>query len=257
MEIKNLFRFREEGEAQKPFLDHLEDLRWMVIKMVIALVLGMVAGFLLRVPLVRLLQHPLASVDPALPSKLQSFGVADSLTISFQLAFYAGIVMSFPFLLYFLAEFILPALTRAELRVLIPAMVAGIGLFLGGVLFCYFVVLPQTLAYFFSDSQTMGWSPNWSVREYFAFTTQFTLSFGLAFELPVAVLALVRLGLLTQQTLKATRPYAVVIILFLAAIITPTSDLLTLALMGGPMLVLYEICIWIARFVERKADPVP
>lgn len=258
MQIRNLFRFRELGDgAQKPFLDHLEDLRWMIIKMVISLAIGMVAGFLARVPLTRLLQWPLANIDPSLPSKLQSFGVADPLTISFQLAFYAGIVLAFPFLLYFAAEFVLPALTAKERRVLFPTMAIGIGLFIAGVLFCFMIVLPQTLAYFYEDSHTMGWSPNWSVREYFSFVTQVTLSFGLAFELPVVVLALVRLGVLNRDMLRSTRPYAIILIVILAAVITPTSDALTLGLLAVPMMVLYELCIWIARFVERKQVAAP
>jgi sec-independent protein translocase protein TatC len=258
MEIRNLFRFRESGDGeQKPFLDHLEDLRWMVVKMAVALAVGMVAGFLARVPLTRLLQWPLATIDPTFPSRLQSFGVADPLTISFQLAFYAGIVLAFPFLLYFAAEFVLPALTTRERRVLFPTMAVGIGLFVTGVTFCFLVVLPQTLAYFYQDSRTMGWSPNWSVREYFAFVTQVTLSFGLAFELPVVVLALVRLGLLSRVTLRTSRPYAVILIVIFAAVITPTSDMLTLGLLAVPMLALYEICIWIARFVERKQEEPP
>ena len=256
MDWSRAFRFREDS-VQKPFLEHLEDLRWMLIRMVAALGVGIVAGFVFRERLVALLQAPLASVDPGLPGRLQSFGVADSLTISFQLAFYAGIVLSFPFQLYFLAEFMLPALTRQERRVILPAVAVGVGLFLLGVVFCFSVVLPQTLAYFFEDSRSMGWSPNWSVREYFAFVTQFTLSFGLAFELPVAVLALVRLGLLTKATLRSSRPYAVVIVIVLAAIITPTSDLLTLGLMAGPMWLLYEACILIAGFVERKTPQAP
>jgi len=128
MQLGKLFQFRESGEgSQKPFLDHLEDLRWMIIKMVVSLALGMIAGFVGRVPLTRLLQWPLATIDPDLPSRLQSFGVADPLTISFQLAFYAGIVLAFPFLLYFAAEFVLPALTTKERRVFYPTLAIGVG----------------------------------------------------------------------------------------------------------------------------------
>ncbi|MGA7882031.1 MAG: twin-arginine translocase subunit TatC, partial [Terrimicrobiaceae bacterium] len=95
--------------------------------------------------------------------------------------------------------------------------------------------------------------PQWSVREYFSFTTQFVISFGLAFELPLAVLILVKLEILSYEVLQKTRAFAVLIILFLAAIITPTTDMLTLILMAGPMYLLYEGCILIAWFLERKA----
>jgi sec-independent protein translocase protein TatC len=90
------------------------------------------------------------------------------------------------------------------------------------------------------------------VREYYSFTTQFVISFGLAFELPVAVLLLVKLGILNYALLSRTRSFALVIILIVAAVITPTSDIVTLILMGGPMYLLYELCIGIAWFMERK-----
>lgn len=257
MNLERLFRFREppndDGQgAVKPFLDHLEDLRWMIIKIAIAIGLAMVASFAFRQQLVDIVQAPLASVDEELVRRLASLGVADSMTISLQLAFYAGFVFAFPAVLYFLAEFVLPALTRRERKVLFVAAGVGFGLFLTGVAFSYFVVLPQTLAFFYKDAATLGWSPNWTVREYYAFCTQFTIAFGLAFELPVVVLALVKIGILDRRALGRFRPYAVVCIFVFAAIITPTQDMVTLVLMGGPMCLLYEACIFIARFMERK-----
>ncbi len=122
-----------------------------------------------------------------------------------------------------------------------------------GVLFAYFIVLPSTLDYFFNYSKSLNWRPQWSVREFFSFTTQFIISFGLAFELPLAVLLLVKLEIVSYAVLKRTRAFAVVIILFLAAIITPTTDIFTLLVMAGPMYLLYEVCILIAWLMERKA----
>ncbi len=90
-------------------------------------------------------------------------------------------------------------------------------------------------------------------REYYSFTTQFVIGFGLAFELPVVVLLLVKLGIVNYETLRRTRAFAVIIIFVVAAIITPTSDILTLVLMGGPMYVLYEICIGIAWLMNRRS----
>ena len=178
--------------------------------------------------------------------------MADSFTISLELAFFGGLILAFPFLLWFLAEFVLPALTPQEKKMLFPAALMGFGLFLGGVLFSYFLVLPQTLEFFFKDAKAMNWQPTWTVREYYSFTTQFVIAFGLAFELPLAVLLLVKLGLVDFETLKRTRAFALVIIFILAAVITPTSDMLTLVLMGAPMYVLYEACIGIAWLMERR-----
>ncbi|MBA3881851.1 MAG: twin-arginine translocase subunit TatC [Chthoniobacterales bacterium] len=255
MALRNFFKFREVPDAAtaKPFLEHLEDLRWTVVKMVITLFVAMILCFAFRAQLVQIMQRPLHDIDPKIGA-LRALGITDSMTISFSLAFYAGIVLSFPLLLYFLAEFILPALTAVEKRLLFPAIFVSFMLFLVGVAFCYFWLLPKTILFFFNDTQSLGWLPAWTVQEYYSFVTRFTIGFGLAFELPIVVLALVRFGLITYEFMAKTRPYAVVLIFILAAVITPTPDMLTLLAMGGPMYVLYESCIWIARFTGRKAN---
>ncbi|MFZ4774209.1 MAG: twin-arginine translocase subunit TatC [Terrimicrobiaceae bacterium] len=252
MTIKRFFHFRESGDEAKPFLAHLEDLRSTIIKIALALGLAMMVCFIFRSELAGIVQRPLIAVDPNRAANLQSLGVADSFTISLELSLYGGIILAFPFLIFFLAEFVLPALTPAEKRMLYPVALIGFGLFLGGVAFSYYVVLPQTLEFFFKDAQAMHWQPTWTVREYYSFTTQFVISFGLAFELPLVVLILVKLGIVDYALLKRTRAFALVIIFIFAAIITPTSDMLTLVLMGAPMYVLYEICIAISWFMGRR-----
>lgn len=254
MALRNFFKFREipEAETAKPFLDHLEDLRWTVVKMAITLFVAMIISFAFRGALTALIQRPLSMLDPKIRT-LQSLGITDSFTISFSLAFYAGIVLSFPLLLYFLAEFVLPALNAVEKRLLLPAIFVSFMLFLVGVVACYYWLLPKTIQFFFRDAESLGWVPAWTVREYYSFVTRFTIGFGLAFELPVVVLALVRFGLITFGFMQRTRPYAVVLIFLLAAFITPTPDIMTLIAMGFPMYLLYESCIWIAWLMERKA----
>src|SRR5260370_334113 len=144
MALRDIFRFREarESEAWKPFLEHLEGLRWTIVKMSIALVLAMIICFAFRSILVRVMQAPLHDVDQKIGA-LRALGITDSIVISFHLAFYAGIVLSFPLLLYFLAEFVLPALTAIEKRFLLPAILVSFALFLLGVLVCYFWLLPS------------------------------------------------------------------------------------------------------------------
>lgn len=249
--LKRFFEFREMRDEPKPFLDHIEDLRGMVIRMAVTLGIAMVGCFIFRSVLARIIQQPLVGVAPERAESLQSLGVADSMTISFQLAFYAGIVVSFPFLIYFLARFIVPALNEVERKYLFPAAAAGFFLFLAGVLFGYFVVLPKALDFFYRDAQWMNWQPTWTVREYYSFATQFIIAFGLAFQLPLVVLTLVKLGFVDTATLKSTRAFALVIIFLFAAILTPTQDILTLMLMGGPMYLLYEGCIVLAGMLER------
>src|SRR2546422_1501792 len=253
MALQDIFKFREvsENETSKPFLEHLEDLRWTIVKMAITLVIAMILCFGFRHTLVRVMQAPLQAVESQVGA-LKALGITDSITISFHLAFYAGIVLSFPLLLYFLAEFVLPALTAVEKRFLIPAIGVSFALFLLGVLVCYFWLLPKTILFFFRDTESLGWAPTWTVQQYYSFVTRFTIGFGLAFELPVVVLALVQFGLITYRFMARTRPYAVVLIFILATIITPTPDILTLAALALPMCLLYESCIWIAWLMERR-----
>ena len=151
MKISTIFKVREgdKGEAVKPFLDHLEDLRWVIIKIACALGIAMMLAFCFRAQLVHVMQAPLKSIDPRLLQSLVSLGVADSMTISFQLAFYAGIVIAFPFLIYFAGQFVLPALTPPEKKAMLPAVGIGFGLFLSGVVLGYYFVLPATLRFFF------------------------------------------------------------------------------------------------------------
>lgn len=249
---QHFFRFRNLSDEPKPLLEHIEDLRGVLIKMAAALGVGMILAFAFRGEIAAIIQRPLAAIDPERAANLQSLGVPDSMMISLQIAFYAGVILAFPFLLFFLAEFIVPALNEVERRMLFPAAAAGFGLFLAGVLFGYFFVLPQALEFFFEDARRMNWQPTWTVRDYYSFTTQFIIAFGLAFELPVVILALVRLGLVTVERLRQTRSFAVVLIFLFAAILTPTQDIFTLLLMGGPMYLLYELCIVLAAFMEKR-----
>jgi sec-independent protein translocase protein TatC len=254
MKFSGMFKFREgdNGEAVKPFLDHLEDLRWVIIKMAVSLGVAMLLAFCFRTVLVHIMQAPLKAIDPRLVQSLVSLGVADSMTISFQLAFYAGIVVAFPFLIYFAGQFVLPALTPGEKKAMLPAVGVGFGLFLTGVVLGYYFVLPATLRFFFHDAQSLDWRPTWTVREYFSFVTQLCVGFGAAFELPVIVLVLVRFGVLSVALLRRTRAYAFLLIFIAAAFLAPTPDAVSMAMMGTPMYLLYELCIFVAWLMERK-----
>lgn len=251
--LKKLFKFREEGdeEAVKPFLDHLEDLRWTIIKMLLTVAISMVIAFCFNKQLLAIIEAPLNSIAPDLASSLKVFGVVDSFIISLQLAFYAGIALSFPILVFFLAQFVLPALTRQEKRWVLPAVGVSFVLFLIGVVFSYYLILPQTLKFFFEHALSIGLEPYWTARAYFSFVTHLTLAFGMAFELPVVVLTLLLVGLINFDFLNRTRPYAVVVLLLLAVVIAPTPDVVTFLSLGAPMVLLYEFCIWMAWFIER------
>ncbi len=172
--------------------------------------------------------------------------------LSMKLSFVAGIVVSFPLLLLFILQFILPGLHSHEKRVLWPAMSIGFGLFLAGSAFAYYLVLPRALLFFYTWSGDMGISNDWRIGEYISFATQFTLLFGASFELPVVVMVFVKLGLLDYDMMSKTRSYAIVAIFVAAAVLTPTPDIPTMLLMASPMIILYEICIWLAYFDQKK-----
>lgn len=254
MNFQNIFSFREQEDEARPFFEHLTDLRVMIIRMAATLVVTTVAAFFFRDRLAAIIQHPLIVVDPTRANALQSLGVADSMTISLSLAFYAGLVISFPLLTLFLAQFLFPALKPSERKILLPVSLFALALFVAGTSFAYFVVLPGTLDFFFKDAKSMKWNPTWTVREYYSFTTQFLIAFGVAFEMPIVVLALVKLGFLTAEKLRKTRSVAIIVIFTVAAFITPSPDLITYLLMGGPMVILYEFCIWLAKWMEPHAE---
>lgn len=183
---------------------------------------------------------------------MQSLKPAEAFMLSIKLAFFAGIVIAFPFLLYFLLQFVLPGMHEKEQRALFPALMIGFGLFIGGVMFAYFIVLPRVLEFFHSYASDMTIQNEWRIGYYISFTTQVTLIFGLAFELPVVVMTLVKIGILEYDMMKRTRAYAVLAIFIIAALITPTPDAFTLCLLALPMVILYEICIWLAYLLDRK-----
>ena len=253
--LKKLFKKRDEqlagdGDIVKPFLDHLEDLRWTLVKMISVLAVTMVFAFVFRTTITHLLARPL---DIAVPgAKLIFIDPIESVSTSFTLAFYTGIVVSFPVLFYFLAEFLLPALTRKEKRYVLPAVGVGFGLFLLGVLLCYFYVLPPTLRWLHGDSMKLGINPTWTGKNYYGFVTHMSIAVGLVFELPVVMVTLSCIGLISYAWLKGMRMYGYAIALVLAGIISPTPDLFMLFIFALPIMALFELCIWIVWFLEKR-----
>jgi len=182
---------------------------------------------------------------------LRFFKPGEGFNLSMKLSLYAGIVVGFPLLLYFLLEFIVPGLRPEERRLLWPSLVVGFGLFLTGVLFAYTVVTPNALRFLYHYDLSLGGTTEYRFTDYASFVVQFTLIFGLCFELPVIVYALNKLGILSYELMKNTRSYAIVIIVVIAALLTPTTDLINLSLLAVPMVFLYEMSIWIAYFHDK------
>jgi sec-independent protein translocase protein TatC len=172
--------------------------------------------------------------------------------VAFQVAFYGGMVLASPFLLYFIASFVFPALRLKERKYIYRALFIGGGLFLIGVAFCYFVLMPVALAASQMYSQWLGLGAmQWRAEEYISFVCKFMLGMGLGFELPVVILTLVKIGVLNYRMLRSMWRYMIVINLILGAVLT-TPEVVTQVLMAVPLYMLYEITVWIAWYWEWR-----
>ena len=133
-----------------------------------------------------------------------------------------------------------------------PVFASGVGLFLAGVALAYFAVIPAGLKFFLDYNQYLGIRSQWVIENYVSFVSHMCLAFGICFELPLVVLALAKLGIVTAEFLRQKRAYVIVIIFIIAAVITPTTDMVNQCLLAVPMCLLYEACIWIAWWMERQ-----
>ena len=262
--LNKVFKVREKvamnlnkEDEEKPFLDHLDDLRTMLVRMGMTLVAATIISFVFYKELFNILLYPmvLAGFAPDIEAArklLINIDVAGPFMMAVNVSLIAAVIASFPLLLIFVLQFILPGLKSTEKKLIFPAIAIGTGLFLGGASFAYWVVLPRALIFFSEFAASVGANQMWALNEYVTFTTRFILVFGIAFELPVIVMALVKLDFLNFRIMKSTWRHALVAITLFAAVITPTPDVLTLMLMSGPLYVLYAICVTLAYFMEKK-----
>ncbi len=311
----------EEGGPVKSFLEHLEDLRWVLIKSVVALGVAILVCLIAGNDVVRILKRPLnhaklpysgtnqvvtvlfgtnrlgvfsltsdeqaalklgtnrfvaVRVEPVLEgtNRILSWRVDDTpdlaertrglnvdlvnlspasgFFVAFQVALYGGAVLASPFIFYFVAAFVFPALKMKERKYVYRGLVYGLGLFLIGVAFCYFVLMPVALAASQRYSQWLGFSAfQWKADDYISFVCKFMLGMGLGFEMPVVILTLVKIGILDYAMLSKARKYMIVINLFLGAVLT-TPEVITQLIMFLPLQCLFEISIWVAWYWERQ-----
>jgi len=309
------------GGPIKSFLEHLEDFRWLLVKCVVTLSLGMLVCLLGANYVIGIIKWPLTQAHVSYPGTNQivsvSFGtnhlgnypltpeqqqllgtdasnrftavtvepvrlgtnqvlgwrvvddpaaVADmhrmhielvnlspagGFFVAIQVAFYGGMLLAAPIMLFFIAEFVFPALRLKERKYVYRALFIGGGLFVVGVSFCYFVLMPVALAASQMYSQWLGLGAlQWRAEEYISFVCKFMLGMGLGFELPVVILTLVKIDILSYTTLRKMWRYMIVINLVLGAVLT-TPEVVTQVLMAGPLYMLYEITVWIAWYWEQ------
>jgi Tat protein translocase TatC len=233
-----------------PFLDHLEELRWRILWSLIAILVGTVAGWLLldRIEIIELLKRPIA---PYLPGgRLVFTSPAEPFMLTLKVAFALGCVLASPIVIYQIWAFLTPALYDREKRLIIPALAVGAVLFLGGAVACYQWLLPAALRVLLNFQPT-ELTPMITIDRYFGMAIPFVIGCGLVAELPLVVTILASLGIVTPQFLARQRRFAIVFAAFVAALLTP-PDAVSMLLMLGPLLLLYEISIWCAWVASRR-----
>lgn len=231
-------------------IEHLEELRRRIIHTAVYLVIGFFVAYGFKDRLTDLLEQPLnqALALHHLPPGLVYLNPIDPFNFSIKLSFVGGAILASPFILFQVWLFISPGLYRHEKRYIWPFMSATIGLFLAGAWFGYHYVYPGALDFLLGYGKQF--KPMVTITEYVDLFMTVILGLGIVFELPILVMFLALFGLVTPRFLWRNIRYAILIIFIVAAIITPTPDILTMCVFAAPMLVLYIVSIGVAYMVH-------
>jgi sec-independent protein translocase protein TatC len=228
-------------EAVMPLMEHLRELRTRLIRAAIAMVITTAVSFAFAKEVFVILMVPLGQ-----NATLQALKPTESLGNYMKVALLCGVILAMPVIVYQIARFLAPGLTKKEKRYLFLLVPGATLCFITGVAFAYFIMMPAAIPFlqgFMADIIKQ----DWAVGEYLSFVTSLLFWIGVSFELPLFVYFLAKIGLINAQTLSKNRKYAIVIIAILAAVITPTVDPLNMALVMGPLIVLYEIGVLLAK----------
>lgn len=185
-----------------------------------------------------------------------TLGVTEPFLTTFTVAAYAALLIALPFLLYQIYAYVLPAFTPRERKVAIPLMAMVPGLFIGGVLFAYFLALPPALR-FLQNFNNDAFDVLIQAKQYYRFVILMLAGMGFVFQIPVGILLITRLGVVTTRQLRSFRRYAIVLNAVIAAVITPSVDPVTMLIVMAPLVVLYELSILLATVFGQRADPGP
>jgi sec-independent protein translocase protein TatC len=231
-----------------PLVGHLKELRRRLIYCVLVVLACVIAAFVLKDYVFEVLLHPLQGTTV---KALTTLGVTEAFMQILKVSIYAGLVVSLPFLLYQFWAFVMPALYEKERRYVLPYTVATTVLFLGGVVFAYFVVLPIGLKFL------VGYGGEYfnqmlQADRYVTFVATFLLAFGVVFELPLIMLLLAWARVVHYTKMRKVRRYAIVVEAIVAMVLTPSQDPLSMALMLIPLILLYELGIWLAKMAAKR-----
>lgn len=235
------------NEGTQSILTHIEELRWRIVKMAIAVVVGGIIAFVFSGQLRALLEAPFHTAAP--DSDLQSLAVTEQWGVLMRIGLFGGVILASPVILYQIWGFITPALTLKERKWAIPVVSTLVLLFVGGVAFGYWS-LPRGLNFLLSVLPDVD--NDLQVGNYYSFTLRFLLAFGLAFLYPVFLFAAAAAGVITSQQMAKGRRWAVLIVVTASALITPSGDAFTLMILSVPLYLMYEITYWLVRLVLKK-----
>ena len=245
---------RNDPDEAKPFVEHLEDLRKTILRSACLLVGGMLIAIPLAPQILRLTKIPLAraGVDPE--AFLRVIRVAGGLSITMRIIFWGGLLISLPFVILVIGSFVFPGLKEREKKAITHAAGFALALFVGGLAMGYFLTLPLAIRTILRINSWLGVSCDFvELGDYVSFVLRLLLAFGLAFELPVIVVVLGRIGIISSSQLRSSRRHVIVGLLILAMLLTP-PDPITQVLMALPLIALYEICVWVVWFSEKPKN---
>ena len=241
------------NEKPMDYLEHLEELRWRIIKIIIGIVIG---GIVIAVFIEPIINHvillPAKKTIPQMTIiNLKPYG---QFTLYMEVIIIGGIIVSTPNILFQTWKFIEPALKPGERKYVTAVVVFSTFCFLAGIAFAYFVMLPTALN-FFANFGTELIDNKIAANEYMRFVISVCLAAGIVFELPMASFFLSKLGILKPGFMRKYRKHSIVLILILAGILTPGPDIASQLLLGVPLFLLYEISILICKYSQKKKSP--
>ena len=229
------------------FLEHLEELRWRLIKSFVSIILGSILSFSFIDKILSILLLP--TLETTIPINIQVLSVQGMFIIKWFISFISGFILAFPVLIYQLWKFISPGLKVNEKKYVFPIVFFSFSSFVIGISFGYFILIPFSLE-FFSSIGMGNVENNYSIQYYFSFLSWLLLGSGVIFQLPVVSLMLSALGLLTPAFMRHYRRHSIVSIFILSSFITP-PDPVSMLIMAVPLILLYELSIGISWLVNR------
>ena len=237
-----------DDQSQMGFLDHLEELRWRLVRCLLAMVIGSAVSFGYIDHILNVLLYPARSTSN--PINLQVLSVQGMFLIKWFISFISGFILALPYLIYQFWRFVAPGLKVNEKKYAFPVVFFSFSSFITGILFGYFILIPFSLE-FFSGIGAAHVDNNFSIQYYFSFLTWLLLGAGIIFQLPVVSLVLSAIGILTPPFMRHYRRHSVVVILILSSFITP-PDPVSMVIMSFPLILLYEMSIGVSWLVNRK-----